>query len=41
MTKRDKLALLIPALWASLFDIGVTIIHQSKEYWEGNLNTAN
>lgn len=41
MTKRDKLALLIPALWTSLFDIGVTIIHQPKEYWEGNLSTAN
>lgn len=36
-----KLLLLIPALWASLFDITITIVHQSKEYWTGNLNMAN
>ena len=36
-----KLLLLIPALWASLFDIIITIIHQPVEYWNGNLNLAN
>ena len=39
--KINKLLLLIPALWASLFDITITIVHQSKEYWTGNLNMAN
>ncbi len=37
----SKLLLLIPAIWASLFDITITIVHQSKEYWNGNLNMAN
>ncbi|MFT5146947.1 MAG: hypothetical protein ACI9H1_001673 [Polaribacter sp.] len=41
MKKREKLLALIPALWASLFDITITIVHQSKEYWNGNLNMAN
>jgi hypothetical protein len=41
MIKREKLIILIPALWASLFDITITIVHQSKEYWNGNLNMAN
>ena len=36
-----KLLLLIPALWVSLFDIIITIIHQPVEYWNGNLNLAN
>jgi hypothetical protein len=36
-----KLLLLIPAIWASLFDIGITIINQPKEYWSGNLDKAN
>ena len=40
MKKREKLLALIPALWASLFDITITIVHQSKEYWNGNLNMA-
>lgn len=40
MDKR-KMTLLIPALWASLFDIAITIIHQSAEYWKGNLSKAN
>jgi hypothetical protein len=31
---------LIPAFWACLFDVAVTIIHQAPEYWEGNLNAA-
>ena len=30
-----------PALIASLIDISVTIIHQPKAYWEGNLSRAN
>jgi hypothetical protein len=41
MNKREKLIALIPALWASLFDITITTIHQPKEYWNGNLNIAN
>lgn len=41
MTKKDKLLLLIPALWTSLFDIAITVIHQSKEYWNGDLTRAN
>ena len=41
MTKKEKLLALIPALWASLFDAVITIVHQPKEYWEGNLNVAN
>ena len=41
MRKREKLTTLIPAFWASLFDITITIVHQSKEYWNGNLNMAN
>jgi len=30
-----------PALIASLIDIIITIVHQPKAYWEGNLNKAN
>lgn len=41
MNKRKKLLALIPALWASLFDTIITITHQSKGYWNGNLNMAN
>jgi len=41
MNKRQKLFALIPALWASLFDAVITIIHQPEEYWTGNLNVAN
>jgi hypothetical protein len=41
MNKRKKLLALIPALWASLFDAVITIVHQPKEYWNGNLNVAN
>jgi len=36
-----KLINLIPALYVSLFDILITIIHQPKEYWHGNLKSAN
>lgn len=38
---KKKLLALIPALWASLFDAVITIWHQPKEYWNGNLNLAN
>lgn len=41
LSRKQKLFLLIPALWASLFDIVVTIVHQPKEYWSGNLAVAN
>lgn len=41
MTRKNKLLLLIPALWTSLFDITITVIHQSKEYWNGDLTKAN
>ena len=41
MTKRERLLVLIPALWASLFDIIITIIYQPKEYWSGNLKAKN
>lgn len=41
MTRKNKLLLLVPALWTSLFDIAITIIHQSKQYWEGDLSKAN
>jgi hypothetical protein len=37
----QKLVSLIPAYWAALFDIIITIVHQPKEYWRGNLNKAN
>jgi len=41
VTKTGKLLYLIPALWTSLFDIAVTIIHQPDEYWQGDLTKAN
>ena len=41
MTRKDKLLLLVPALWTSIFDITITVIHQSKEYWDGDLTKAN
>lgn len=41
MTRKDKLVLLVPALWTSIFDISITVIHQSKEYWNGDLKKAN
>lgn len=41
MTRKDKLFFLVPALWTSLFDITITIIHQPKEYWNGDLTKAN
>lgn len=41
MNKNEKILTLIPALWASLFDVVITIVHQSKDYWNGNLEMAN
>jgi hypothetical protein len=41
MTRKNKLLLIVPALWTSVFDITITIIHQSKEYWDGDLTKAN
>jgi hypothetical protein len=41
MTQKNKLLFLIPALWTSLFDIAITITHQPKEYWNGDLTKAN
>lgn len=41
MTRKNKLLLLVPALWTSTFDIAITIVHQSKEYWDGDLTKAN
>ena len=41
MNKKEKILALIPALWASLFDAVITIVHQPKDYWNGNLNAAN
>ncbi len=38
---KQKLLSIIPAWWASLFDIIVTIVHQPDEYWSGDLTTAN
>ncbi len=39
--RTNKWINLAPALIACLIDITVTIVHQPKEYWEGNLNKAN
>ena len=39
--RKQKLLLLVPALWASLFDTVITITGQTEEYWQGNLNMAN
>jgi hypothetical protein len=41
MKKSAKPLLIIPALWASCFDIVITILHQSEKYWQGNLSLAN
>jgi len=37
----SKLILLIPAYWACFFDVIITIVHQSDDYWKGNLEKAN
>ncbi|AGA76581.1 hypothetical protein [Echinicola vietnamensis] len=41
MNIRNKAFLLIPAFWASIFDIAVTIYHQPATYWSGNLKHYN
>ena len=41
MRRKQKLTSLIPAIWASFFDITITIVHQSKEYWNGDLTQGN
>lgn len=37
MKKNHKLLLLIPTLWASIFDIFITSFWQDPEYWKGDL----
>lgn len=32
---------MVPALWASLFDILITIVLQPKAYWNGDLSAGN
>jgi len=41
MTNKEKLFFIIPAMWAALFDIFITVFHQSPAYWNGDLNQAN
>ncbi|WP_296622134.1 hypothetical protein [Marivirga sp.] len=38
MKKNHKLLLLIPALWASIFDIFITTFFQNPDYWKGDLS---
>lgn len=40
MKKSHKLLLLIPALWASIFDIFITTAYQTPDYWAGDLAKA-
>jgi len=40
MTKNQKLLMLIPALWASIFDIFITTFFQNPDYWKGDLSKA-
>ncbi len=40
-TRHNQLIKLTPALIASLFDMTVTALGQSPEYWSGNLQQAN
>jgi len=40
MKKSHKLLLLIPALWASIFDILITTYFQNPDYWKGDLSKA-
>jgi hypothetical protein len=40
MKTNHKLLLLIPALWASIFDIFITSFWQDPEYWKGDLSKA-
>lgn len=44
MIKRNVLLTLIiltPCLWACIVDTAITILHQSNEYWKGDLTKAN
>jgi len=41
MGRKEKLVLLIPALWGCVFDIAITAIHQPASYWNGDLSAAN
>jgi len=41
MRRTTKLLLMVPALWASLFDILITIVLQPKAYWNGDLGAGN
>lgn len=41
MTYKKRWLLLIPAFWASGFDIAISIIQQPKEYWAGDLLASN
>ena len=38
---KSKRLRFVPAYWAAIFDVAITIIHQPKEYWDGNLGKAN
>lgn len=40
MIKNQKLLLLIPSLWASIFDIFITSFWQDLRYWKGDLTKA-
>jgi len=40
MKNTHKLLLLIPALWASIFDIFITTFFQNPDYWKGDLSKA-
>jgi len=41
MRRTTKLLQMVPALWASLFDILITIVLQPKAYWNGDLSAGN
>ena len=41
MNRKQKFIALIPALWACIFDITITITHQPQSYWQGDLTQAN
>lgn len=41
MKRNERLLPIITPIWVSLVDIIITIIHQPKEYWNGNIKLAN
>jgi hypothetical protein len=44
MIKRNvllTLVILAPCFWACIVDTAVTVLHQSSEYWKGDLTKAN